>query len=165
MQAVGQRFRSSRWMVGVLWAAAASPGWSQEPVNEVAWAATRQAIDRGISFLQANQKESGAISSGQYDTAMTALATMAMASVGVTPSEPGPRGDCMRRAIDFVVDEQRRTAKGYFGQHDGSRMYGHGITTLMLSEMAGMGASAEQDAAIERACEGGLAVKIGRAHV
>jgi hypothetical protein len=128
------------------------------PSNDPTWAATQQAIERGIAFLQANQKDTGAISSGQYDTAMTALSTMAMASVGVTPSEPGPRGDCMRRAIDFVVDERRRTSEGYFGQHDGSRMYGHGITTLMLSEMAGMGASAEQDEAIERACEGGLSV-------
>ena len=28
---------------------------------------------------------------------------------------------------------------------DGSRMYGHGITTLMLSEMLGMGVDAQQD--------------------
>ena len=126
--------------------------------QDPAWEATRRAIDRGIAYLQSNQKDTGAITSGQYDTAMTALATMAMASVGVTPSDPGPRGVCMRRAIDFVVDEQRRTDTGYFGQHDGSRMYGHGITTLMLSEMAGMGVDARQDAAIEEACEGGLSV-------
>lgn len=126
--------------------------------QDPAWEATRRAIDRGIAYLQANQKDTGAITSGQYDTAMTALATMAMASVGVTPSDPGPRGECMRRAIDFVVDEQRRTDTGYFGQHDGSRMYGHGIITLMLSEMAGMGIDARQDAAIEEACEGGLSV-------
>ena len=126
--------------------------------DEASWAATRQAIDRGIAYLQASQKDSGAITAGQYDTAMTSLAIMAMASVGVTASDPGPAGECMRRAIDFVVDEQRRTPEGYFGQHDGSRMYGHGITTLMLSELAGMGADARQDEAIEQGCEGGIAV-------
>lgn len=126
--------------------------------EDASWEATRQAIDRGIAFLLENQKDTGAISSGQYDTAMTALATMAMASVGITPSEPGPRGVAMRRAIDFVVDAQRRTPEGYFGQHDGSRMYGHGITTLMLSELAGMGVDERQDAAIEEACEGGISV-------
>ncbi len=146
-------------LAGLIWLHGQAPGWTQLPTStDPGWEAARQAIDRGIGFLQAQQKNTGAITAGQYDTAMTALSTMAMASAGITPSDPGPRGDCMRRAIDFVVDEQRRTSQGYFGQHDGSRMYGHGITTLMLSELAGMGADAQQDAAIERACEGGIAV-------
>ena len=60
--------------------------------DEASWAATRQAIDLGIAYLQASQKDSGAITAGQYDTAMTSLAIMAMASVGVTASDPGPAG-------------------------------------------------------------------------
>lgn len=119
---------------------------------------TRRAIDRGIAYLIASQADSGSISAGQYETAMTSLATMAMASIGMTPADATPPGRAMRRAVDFVVGEQRRTSDGYFGQVDGSRMYGHGITTLMLSEMLGMGADTRQDAAIERACQAGIAV-------
>lgn len=159
MRVVTQRRTANFWMwcfIGFMAAGMHAP--TPTRGEDASWEATRQAIDRGIAFLQENQKDTGAISSGQYDTAMTALATMAMASVGVTPSEPGARGVSMRRAIDFVVDDQRRTSAGYFGQHDGSRMYGHGITTLMLSELAGMGVDARQDAAIEEACEGGISV-------
>ena len=147
------------WIMGPVLAAVTTFGVPQfSQAGDPAWTKTQQAIDSGIAFLEANQQENGAISAGKFETAMTALATMAMASTGVTPSEPSPRGNCIRRAIDFVVADPQRTATGYFGQRDGSRMYGHGITTLMLSEMAGMGATAEQDAAIEQACKAGISL-------
>ena len=41
---------------------------------------------------------------------------------------------------------------GYLGAKDGSRMYGHGITTLMLAEMLGMGSDAAQDELIRTKC-------------
>ncbi|MFM8172149.1 MAG: hypothetical protein ACKN81_01270, partial [Pirellulaceae bacterium] len=117
---------------------------------------TKDAIGRAIDFLLTQQKESGAITMGQHDTAMTALSIMAMASVGTTASDPTPRGKSMRRALDFVLQDDRRNKEGYFGEKDGSRMYGHGITTLMLSEMLGMGADREQDEKIELACRDGI---------
>ena len=88
------------------------------------------AIDRAVTFLLSQQKENGAITNGQYDTTMTALSIMALASVGVTPSQDDPRGNAMRRGLDFVLGEDRQEKTGYFGNADGSRMYGHGITTL-----------------------------------
>ncbi|MEO8272278.1 MAG: hypothetical protein ABI557_21395, partial [Aureliella sp.] len=48
---------------------------------------------------------------------------------------------------------ERQDKHGYFGQADGSRMYGHGITTLMLAEMLGMGYSTDQDTLIEARCQ------------
>lgn len=51
----------------------------------------------------------------------------------------------MSKALDFVLEEKHQDDSGYFGNADGSRMYGHGITTLMLTEMMGMGADQRQD--------------------
>jgi len=90
---------------------------------------------------------------------MTSLAIMAMASIGILPADPSEESIAMRRALDFVVQPgatvrpPRQDPQGYFGRADGSRMYGHGITTLMLTEMAGMGANEQQDIHIREALE------------
>lgn len=111
------------------------------------------AIERGVSFLISQQREDGAISEQKYDTTMTSLALMALASTGVTPSTPGPSGEVARNGLSFVLGHQRQDENGYFGQADGSRMYGHGITTLMLAELLGMGSSTAQDNLIEARCQ------------
>jgi hypothetical protein len=49
----------------------------------------------------------------------------------------------MRRALDYVLRPDNQKKDCYFGA-DGSRMYGHGITTLMLSEMLGMDVDDQQ---------------------
>jgi len=126
------------------------------PRPSAEFAATKEAIERAVSYLLSQQKESGAITLGQHDTAMTALSIMAMASVGITPGQEDDRGRAMSRAIDFVLEENRQNGEGYFGERDGSRMYGHGITTLMLAEMLGMGKTSDQDARIEKACQKGI---------
>ena len=59
----------------------------------------------------------------------------------------------MRKALDFVLREDFQDNYGYFGRRDGSRMYGHGIISLMLSEMLGMGADAKQDLLIRKRLE------------
>lgn len=112
-----------------------------------------RAIERGITFILSQQREDGAITDRQYDTTMTALSIMALASVGVTPSTPNQRGKNAARALDFVLGEDRQDKEGYFGNRDGSRMYGHGITTLMLTEMVGMGQDAKQDEVTHRRCQ------------
>ena len=103
------------------------------------------AIDKAIAFLIKAQKDNGAIYDQQNDTTMTSLAIMAMASVGIQPVDPDPRGRAMRKALAFVLQDDRQEKNGYYGQKDGSRMYGHGITTLMLTEMLGMSTDEEQD--------------------
>ncbi|MFH5806602.1 prenyltransferase/squalene oxidase repeat-containing protein [Alienimonas sp. DA493] len=116
------------------------------------------AMDKAVAYLLSQQREDGAIADKGTPTAMTALSVMALASVGVTPGDPTPEGTAMRKALDYVLDEDRVQEDGYFGRSDGSRMYGHGIVTLMLSEMLGMGASAEQDRLIRERLEQAIAV-------
>ncbi len=111
------------------------------------------AVERGIAFIISKQREDGSITDRQYDTTMTALSIMAMASTGVTPQAAGASGDAARRALDFVLLEDRIDSDGYFGNRDGSRMYGHGIISLMLTEMIGMGINDEQDRLIHVRCQ------------
>jgi hypothetical protein len=58
----------------------------------------------------------------------------------------------MKKALSYVLRPDRQEVQGYFGGRDGSRMYGHGITTLMLSEMLGMGVDAQMDQVIRDRC-------------
>ena len=110
-----------------------------------------RAMQRGIDYLVSIQREDGAITDRGHEVAMTALAIMAMASIGTEPVAVNPAGRAMYRAIEFVLDKRNQDMEGYFGSRDGSRMYGHGIITLMLTEVLGMGATPEQNERIHRA--------------
>ena len=114
---------------------------------------TDQAVRRGVDFLLKKQRTDGAIADKQRDVAMTALSVMAMASIGQTPSGMGDRDRAIDRAIEVVLDDQHQDMRGYFGDFDGSRMYGHGITTLMLTEMLGMGSTQDQNRRIRESLE------------
>lgn len=114
------------------------------------------AIDRGIEFLLSQQDETGAIGDRSHRTAMTSLGIMALASVGTTAGEDSERGRALKKALDFVLAEANVNSEGYLGAKDGSRMYGHGIITLMLSEMLGMGGDEEQDEKIHQRCQQGI---------
>jgi hypothetical protein len=106
------------------------------------------AIDRAIGYLVNMQHESGVINDGDSNrTAMTSLAIMAIAAVGHQPTDPSAEGHAIRQGLEFVLRHENMHQGSYFGG-DGSRMYGHGITTLMLAEMLGMGTGDEQDAVI-----------------
>ncbi len=117
------------------------------------------AVQNGVRYLITRQQSNGSIHDRGHETAMTSLSIMAMASIGFQPTDPGPEGLAMRSAIDYVVNaegsarQSRQDSQGYFGRSDGSRMYGHGITTLMLTEMVGMGADAKQDKQIRTALD------------
>src|SRR5262249_28720291 len=81
----------------------------------------------------------------QHSGAMTALAIMGMTSVGHMPTDATPEGKVVARALRFMIDNIVPTAEGYLGQSDRSRMYGHGIMTLMFAEMLGQGLDDEMD--------------------
>lgn len=115
--------------------------------------ATDVAVERAVAYLLTQQRDDGAIVENQHDTTMTALAVMAMASVGVQPGEPTPEGRAMRKALQFVLRDDRCDDKGYYGGKDGSRMYGHGIITLMLTELLGMTNEPELDQLVLDRCE------------
>ena len=126
--------------------AAAAPSVFQKDQTDIA-------VDRGVAYLISRQRDDGAIIDKGVDTTMTALSIMAMASVGTQPVDETPEGRAMQKALAFVLRDDRIDDKGYFGNKDGSRMYGHGIITLMLTEMLGMGTTTEQDQLIHDRCQ------------
>jgi hypothetical protein len=130
--------------------AAGGPDAQTERVND--------ALKRGASYLVSVQNpKTGAIHDVvRNETAMTSLALLALGAIGHQPSDPTPEGQAMKRALDFVLLPENQENDGYFGKTDGSRMYGHGITTLMLAEMLGMGADERQDALIREKCRKAL---------
>jgi hypothetical protein len=121
-----------------------------------------QAMERGADYLLNAQQPSGEFSPKMSD-AMTALGIMALASMGHQPSDPGKYGRVLRQALNFILREKpSRHYKNdpklvYFGA-DGSRMYGHGITTLCLTEMLGMGVGKEQDTRLREVCKKALSL-------
>jgi len=120
-------------------------------------AAVDEALQRATQYLVGQQDATGGIHNKmRNETAMTALATLALASLGHQPSDSTAEGQAMKKALQFIVEPERQEADGYFGRKDGSRMYGHGITTLMLSEMLGMGADAQMDETVRKQCRKGL---------
>ena len=113
-----------------------------------------EAFKRAGQFLMSCQESgTGAIHNRlRNEVAMTSLAILAYAAMGHQPADPTPEGRSMRRALDYVLRPENQDSTGYFGKSDGSRMYGHGITTLMLAEMLGMGADEAQDKLIRDRC-------------
>ena len=119
--------------------------------------AIQKAVDDAVAYLMSRQNPDGSISPGPtHATALTSLAILSMVGVGHLPTDPTPQGESLRRALQFILSPDRQDEQGYFGQRDGSRMYGHGITTLMLSELIGMGVDAEQDALMRRKLEAAI---------
>ena len=112
------------------------------------------ATARAIKWLVSVQAKEGFITDNHPNqTAMTSLAIMAMAATGHQPTDETPEGQAMKKALAFVLQPDRQDPKGYLGGSavdgktygDGSRMYGHGIATLMLCEMLGMGVDGQMD--------------------
>jgi hypothetical protein len=100
-------------------------------------------------FIEKQDAKNGAFHENmRNETTMTSLSLLALAAMGHQPADPSPEGLAMKRGLDYVLRPENQEADGYFGKSDGSRMYGHGITTLMLAEMLGMGADEKQDALI-----------------
>ena len=118
---------------------------------------TDEALSKATAYLLTQQKDTGAfLSNPGNDTAMTALGILALSAVGHQPTDQTKEGEALRRALAFVLKEDRQTPDGYLGAADGSRMYGHGIITLMLTELVGMGADPAQDKLLRERCQKGV---------
>ncbi len=148
------------WMLGVAAGAmqVGSASAQENPASLYLADDVDRSVKSGIDFLVSQQREDGAIADRGHEVAMSALAIMAMASLGTEPIGTSEAGRAMQRAINFVLDRRNQDMEGYFGARDGSRMYGHGITTLMLTEILGMGATPEQNEKIHKAL--GDAIKL-----
>ena len=116
-----------------------------------------EAIERSIQYLLTKQDTDGAFRvkprECRHDAAMTSLAMLAFAAAGHQPVDATEEGRAQLKALEFMLTAERQEEDGYFGKRDGSRMYGHGIVTLMLAEMLGMGVDDEQDEQIRTKCQ------------
>ena len=113
-----------------------------------------KAIEKAVAFLFAQQRQDGSFSD-KYPTAMTGLAVMAVMAAGQTPDD-ATHGPAIRRALNFVLSQM--SEDGYLGRIDNSRMYGHGICTLMLTEAAGMTRDEVLERRLIEACKRGVKV-------
>jgi len=127
------------------------------PAPEIISPQVKLAVEKAVSWLLKQQHPSGYFSEQKtnqtphpgdipsHAAAMTALSLMGLASVGHLPGNPTPEGLAAQKALKFIVDNVLPDENGYLGRSDRSRMYGHGIISLMLTEMLGMSADEATD--------------------
>jgi len=112
-------------------------------------------ITAGLGFLASQQATDGSFRGGDKPVAVAGLALMAFLANGHTP-DVGPYGTSVRRAVDYLLKVAPKD--GYFGNVDGSRMYGHGIVMLALAEACGTESDPQRRGRMLEVLEKGLAV-------
>lgn len=128
--AVESHAGSSFW--GTPSVSAAEPRLTLEEKQKV-----QDCIHRGLDWLAAQQARSGrwTANGGEYPTAMTALAVIALTSEGSTTMQ-GKYSLQVRRGVDFLLAQSR--ANGLIGsQMDQRYTYGHGYAMLALAQVLG----------------------------
>jgi len=112
----------------------------------------KQSLERASKWLVSQQRAQGcfldenrADAVPQHSGALTAMAIMGLSSIGHMPTDPTPEGRCVAKALRFMTDAIVPNDEGYLGLSDRSRMYGHGIMTLMYAEMIGQTQDEEMD--------------------
>lgn len=139
----------SRWGSGVcrLWAGAAVlvamlpapavggpvPAGADEPI--VVDDQTAAVIDGGLQYLASKQMPSGAWSAEEHAIAITAFSLMAFLASGHLPDE-GPYGRNVSAGVQFLLDSMQPDGLYHPASH-AQYMYGHGIATIVLSEVYG----------------------------
>ena len=160
------------WILILSIGLAGLPARAADDDDRVSAAEVEDACKRAAKYLLSQQYPNGCIQelrrmdrrdrgggTPKEGVAMTALAIMGLASIGHLPTDPTDEGKAMRKALEFVLDpkhqriNERSSLNGYFGEADRSRMYGHGIITLMLAEMLGMGVDEAMDAQLRDSCQ------------
>ncbi len=132
--------------------------------------AVKASVDRAVQWLLLQQKPDGYINDDKtpvdirkgslpsHSAAMTSLALMGLASVGHLPSDPSPEGQAAGRALRYVVHNVEPDENGYLGKSDRSRMYGHGIMSLMMTEMIGHAPDEETDRLLYQKIKGAVSL-------
>ena len=142
---------SGLWRLGIVAVVLACAGRAGAQAAGPLPANLESAIDRGLFFLQKQQKADGSFDATGPEHAMAGLALLAFLANGHTP-DVGKYGLTVRSAADYLIN--LNPEGGYYGR-DGSRMYGHCIVTIALAELYGMeldaGLRVKVRAALEKA--------------
>ena len=97
-----------------------------------------RAVTRGLDWIARTQSRLGhwSANNGQYPTAMTALAGVALLAEGSTATQ-GKYAENVRRAVDYLVSRSR--PNGLIGDptRDNRYTYGHGFSMVFLSQVLG----------------------------
>jgi len=95
-------------------------------------------VNKGLDWLATSQSRLGhwTANEGQYPTAMTAMAGIALLAEGSTTTQ-GKYAPQIRRAVDYLISRSR--ANGLIGDpvRDNRYTYGHGFSMLFLSQVLG----------------------------
>ena len=94
-------------------------------------------------------------------TSVTSLAVMAFLAAGHVPGDPGPYRESIERGIQYVLAHQHPNGLLVSRSANGP-MYCHGISTLMLAEIAGMTADRELSARVPGGSRSGCQADSGR---
>ncbi len=128
----------------------------------------KSCVTKAVSWLLKQQQPAGHFSEQKsnqqprrgdipsHAAAMTSLAIMGLASVGHLPGGSSPESIAVHKGLKFIVDHVEPDENGYLGRSDRSRMYGHGIMTLMLTEMLGMSPDEATDKKVREMAEKGI---------
>lgn len=122
-----------------------------------------RAIRKALAWIKTQRNPDGSLATGKkLGCTMTSFGLMAHLAAGITFDDPR-HGEWMRDSLRYVLAQQEPS--GYFGGRDGSRMYGHGVTTLMLAEALGMIEDEELEEGVRAALERAAALTINAARV
>jgi hypothetical protein len=130
-------------------------GGSEETEEAVAlalkWLAAHQSAEGHWSAksFDANCNKCGGQTDIQADNALTGLSLLCFLGAGHTHTKPGPYQDHVRRAIDWLVAQQK-TDGDLRGQET---MYSHGIASIAMSESFAMTGDSRLAGHVARAAE------------
>ena len=129
-------------IAGWLLAALVVPVWAQAEEEKAGLAhhdeAVDEAIERGLAYLADKQDDDGSFPSGWgKNTGITSLCVMAFLAKGYTPGDH-EYGQVIDKGLDFVLASRKPNDMLVGPGASHGPMYGHTISTLMLSEVSGM---------------------------
>jgi hypothetical protein len=112
-----------------------------------------RAVDRALRYLVSKQDAEGWISASaqpKNHAVHTALSLLAMSAAGHETTDLTPEGRALHKGLRYLLRPENQEENGYWGGHDGSRMYGQAIITLACSELLGQTLDEETDQLIRR---------------